>query len=198
MNDDLAARDINISELHYGSDKTQQLFREITLLAQNECDFQSTQLMIEAKWDGSDRVVVMVTKLSDPNGVEDEPFDLTPAARTYGRFKRAGLIEAPEASDEESHSVFSFSDMEMAAAAAARLFPNFFGPSRLYKMQGKYFLWFCNETEDERTTPELELLLHEFGQKHISGNLSHNYLEEHGETLIADNAVEKLSRYDSL
>jgi negative regulator of genetic competence, sporulation and motility len=197
MNDDLAERDINVNELHYGSDKTLRLFREIMQLVQDECDFQSTQLMLEAKWDGDGRVVVLVTKLVEPC-CEEECFDLVPSARSHGRFKRAPLIEPPEVSDEESHSVFSFADMEMAAAAAARLYPFFHGLSRLYKLHGKYFLWFQNETEDERTTPELELVLHEFGQKHISGNLSFHYLTEHGEAIITEDAVKKLHTYSNL
>jgi negative regulator of genetic competence, sporulation and motility len=198
MNDDLAARDININELHYNSEKTQHLFREIMQLLQDECDFRSTQMMMEAKWDGDGRVVVTVTKLAEPSR-EEEIFDLMPAAHSHARFKRAGLIEPPETEDEEeSHSIFSFPDMEIAAAAAARLYPSFEGPSRLYKWNGSYYLWFQNETEDERTTPELELSLHEFGQKHISGNLSHLFLEEHAEPIITDGAVGKLSRYHTL
>ncbi|MCL2603018.1 MAG: adaptor protein MecA [Defluviitaleaceae bacterium] len=198
MNDDLAARDININELHYGSEKTQHLFREIMQLLQDECDFRSTQMMMEAKWDSDGKVVVTVTKLAEPDR-EDDAFDLMPAAHSHGRFKRAGLIELPEAADEtESHSVFSFPDIDMAAAAAACLYPGFEGPSRLYKLNGRYFLWFQNETDDERTTPELELTLHEFGQKHISGDLSHHYLEEHGEPIIAHEAVAKLSKYHTL
>lgn len=196
MGDDLVARDINVNELHnFNSDKTQELFKEIMHLVQDECDFRSTQMMMEARWDGDGRVVVTVTKLSEPH-CEDDSFDLVPAAHSHGRFKRAGFIEPPETDEEEeSNSIFSFTDMEMAAAAAARLYPAFEGPSRLYKMEGRYYLWFQNETRDDRTTPELELTLHEFGQKHISGNLSHYYLEEHGEPVIAANAVEKLNRY---
>jgi len=198
MNDDLAARDININELHYGSEKTQHLFREIMQLLQDECDFRSTQMMMEAKWDSDGKVVVTVTKLAEP-GREEDSFDLMPAAHSHGRFKRAGLIEPPETADaEESQSIFSFADMEMAAAAAARLHPDFEGPSRLYKLEGRYYLWFQNETDDERTTPELELILHEFGQKHISGNLSQNYLEERGEPIIKTDAVGKLNRYHTL
>lgn len=196
MNEDLQERDINVNELHYGSDKTARLFREIMELAQNDCDFQSTQLMFEAKWDAG-TVVVVVTKLAE-SCCEEESFDLTPPARRDSRFKRAGLIEVPETAEEESHSVFSFADMDMAAAAAAKLFPNFKGPSQAFKMEGRYYLWFRNETEDERITPDLERPLHEFGQKHMSGNLSHSYLVEHGELWIESDAVSKLNHYHSL
>jgi adapter protein MecA 1/2 len=191
MTDDLTARGINVSELHYNSDKTQQLFREIMERVHEEGDFCATQFMMEAKWDADGMVVVMVTKLAE--STDEDDFDLCPAARTHGRFKRAPFLELPETSEEESHSIFSFADMELAAAAAAGMY--FTGYSKLYKLEGRYYLWLLNETDDERTTPELERTLHEFGQKHVSSNLSQHYLEERGETIIADGAVEKLRRY---
>ena len=39
MNDDLEERDIKINELSYASDKTQQLFREIMTMVQDEHEF---------------------------------------------------------------------------------------------------------------------------------------------------------------
>lgn len=200
MDDDLAERDICISELYVGSDKAMALFHEIMELVQREGGFQAAQFVMEARWEDDGKVVVMVTKMSESSCEENFRFDLCPAARTHARFKRAGFIDPPdnENAEEESHSVFSFDDMDMAAAAAAALHISFAGPSRLYKMNDRFYLWLQNETEDERTTPELETALHEFGQKHISSDLSHTYLAEHGEVILADNAVEKLSQYNAL
>ena len=192
MTDDLAARDIHINELKQNPDKTRQLFQEIMEVVQEDGDFRAKQLMMEARWEGDGRVVVTVTILVH-NHSEDDGFDLCPAARSIARFKRAPYIEEPQEDETESHSVFSFVDMDTVAHAAARL--DFTGASRLYKMEGRFYLWLQNETEDERTTPELETPLHEFGQKHISNILSAQYLEEHGEIVLADDAVEKLRIY---
>ncbi|MCL2364108.1 MAG: adaptor protein MecA [Defluviitaleaceae bacterium] len=193
LTDDLAARNIHINELKQNSDKTRQLFHEIMQVVQEDGDFRATQLMMEARWEGDGQVIVTVTKLVQNNS--NDGFDLCPAARSIARFKRAPYIEneEPQDDDTESHSIFSFVDMDTAANAAARL--DFAGPSRLYKMEGRFYLWLQNETDDERTTPELETPLHEFGQKHVSGSLSAQYLEEHGEIVLAEGAVEKLRLY---
>ena len=195
MTDDLAARDIHINELKPNSDKTRQLFQEIMQVVQEDGDFQSTQLMMEARWEGDGKVVVTVTKLISHESGDDD-FDLCPAARSIARFKRAPYIESEDGDEQESHSIFSFVDMDMAASAAACL--DFAGSSRLYKLEGRFYLWLLNETEDERTTPELETPLYEFGQKHQSSSLSQQYLEERGEVILAEAAVEKLRLYSEM
>ena len=42
---------------------------------------------------------------------------------------------------------------------------------------------------------ECELILHEYGERHISSRISENYLAEHGELMIGTQAVEKLAWY---
>ncbi len=69
--------------------------------------------------------------------------------------------------------------------------------SRVYKHEGRYFLMLQNETPDTRTTDDLEAVLFEYGEKHVSNYLAKQYLTEHGEVLIKDDAVEKLAVYIS-
>ena len=47
---------------------------------------------------------------------------------------------------------------------------------------------------DENKAEELELILGEYGQKHISVQLSKYYLIEHGETIIENKAITLLSK----
>ena len=193
MHTDLEERDIKISELSHSSDKTQRLFKEIMQLAQDEGAFTSeaAPLLIEAMRVGVDSLAVMVTKIS----TEDlERFSLVPAARERCRFKRDGYIHQPEYPGEDSHCVFSFEDLEVAASAAGAINLLFYGQSQLYKLNQRYYLWMLNETEDDRTTADLEAILMEFGQKHVSSALSKQFMAEHGE-LIFENAVAKLSAY---
>jgi len=202
MMSDLEARDINISELSYASDKTQQLFKEIMQMVQNEEEFSSeegTPLMFEAMRMGVDSLVVVVTKISE--GVENaaRQFNLIPVARNECKFKRAGLTIPPDADDdsglEDSHVMFSFEDLDIMASAVVRIDDIFEGPSQVYKMDERYFLTIQNETPDDRNTSELEAILHEFGQKHVSNVVSRQYLVERGEIFIAYDAVEKLRAY---
>jgi len=201
MTDDLAERDIKINELSYASDKTQQLFREIMHLVQDEGEFvaENTPLMFEAMRVGVDSLVVVVTKINENaiHGMENEPrLNLIPAARQECRFKKGNLINQPEPNaDETSYAIFSFDDIDIMAAGASRLPINFSGDSQAHKLEGRYFLLLKNETEDNQTTGELESILYEYGQKHISNVISRQYLIERGEIIIAENAVDKLRSY---
>jgi adapter protein MecA 1/2 len=195
-NEDLAERNIKISELSVGSDKAQRLFQEMMHQAMTECDFESanTPLMMEAVPLGEEGVMVMVTKLSDTAEIEKK-LSLFPLVKTALRFKKADVIEpTEEAPEEDSVSVFSFDTLDMMAEAAARLAGQFEGVSRAYKMDGRFYLVLVNETEDGRTTDDLESVMHEYGQKHISSPISRQYISERGETLILEDAVAKLKR----
>jgi negative regulator of genetic competence, sporulation and motility len=199
MLDDLEERDIKISELSYASDKTQQLFREIMTLVQDEQEFVEgeTPLMFEAMRVGVDSLVVVVTKIDNPAEGESK-FNLIPAARQECRFKRSNPIKQPEQQDIDSYSIFSFDNIDLLADAANRLPQHFEGISEIHKMDGRVFLVLTNETKDTATTAELEAVLFEYGQKHISGKLSHQYILERGEVLVAENAVGKMRMYHSV
>ena len=198
MHSDLEERNIKINELSYASDKTQQLFREIMTIVQDEREFVEgeTPLMFEAMRVGVDSLVVVVTKINN-NTDNEKPFNLIPAARQECRFKKSGVVK-PRETDEESYSVFSFENIDTMAAGVARLNENFAGTSQVRKMDNRYFLLITNETPDIQTTAELESVLYEYGQKHVSNAISFKYLMERGETVIAEDAVDKLKIYGNM
>jgi len=195
---DLEERDIKISELSPSSDKTQQLFKEIMQLVQDEevVTAESTPFLIEAMRIGVDSLAIIVTRMN-PEDLEKR-YSLIPAAKERCRYKRDGFIEKQDYTGEESHVVFSFATMDLAALAAEAISGVFYGQSQLYKLDGAYFLWLLNETKDDHTTSDLESILYEFGQKHVASVLSRQYLSEHGEILIAEDAVDKLCIYGVL
>jgi adapter protein MecA 1/2 len=196
MQSDLEERNIKLSELAYGSDKIHQLFQEMMQLAHSEYAFASENvpLMVEAMRVGVDSIVVIVTKITDMGNLEKK-LNLIPQARSVARFKRKELIETPAGAAEDSISIFSFDTFDITADAISRLRGQFDGVSRVYKYDGRYFLYLQNETKDDRNTADLEAILFEYGQKHVSNTISKQYLSERGETLIPDNAVEKLAAY---
>ena len=69
---DLADRDLKLSELAYGSDKAKDLFRELMLQASYECGFEADDipLMIEAIPVSGDCLVLVVTKVEDPDELD--------------------------------------------------------------------------------------------------------------------------------
>ena len=195
MNHDLEERDISINELSHSSDKTQELFREIMQLAQDEGAFspEHSPFMIEAMRVGADSLAIIVTKM-DAAELERR-FSLIPATKGRCRFKRKGFIHQPDYPGEESQMVFSFTSLDIAATAAAAINMVFSGESQLYKHDGQYFLWMQNETEDDRPSSELEAILLEFGKKHMTNGLGRQFLAEHGEAVITEDAVGKLNVY---
>ena len=69
---DLADRQINLSELAYGSEKAKSLFRDMMLQANAEFGFEANDipLMIEAIPMPNDCIVLIITKVSDPEELD--------------------------------------------------------------------------------------------------------------------------------
>ena len=91
---DLAERNLKISELAYGSDKAKDLFRELMVQASYECGFEAEDipLMIEAIPVSGDCLVLVVTKVEDPD-------ELDTRFSNFSSFRDSG--------DEDSSSVTS-------------------------------------------------------------------------------------------
>ena len=70
--DDLADRQIKLSELAYGSEKAKSLFRDMMLQASAEFGFEANDipLMIEAIPMPNECVVLIITKVSDPEELD--------------------------------------------------------------------------------------------------------------------------------
>lgn len=69
---DLASRQLKISELAYGSDKAKELFRDMMQQASYELGFEADDipLMIEAIPVSADCIVLIVTKVEDPEELD--------------------------------------------------------------------------------------------------------------------------------
>lgn len=70
--EDLANREIKISELAYGTDKAKNLFREMMQQAAYECGFEAEDipLMIEAIPLNAECIVLIITKVEDPEELD--------------------------------------------------------------------------------------------------------------------------------
>lgn len=69
---DLANRQLKISELAYGSEKAKRLFRDMMQQASNEFGFEAEDipLMIEAIPVNADCIVLIITKVEDPDEID--------------------------------------------------------------------------------------------------------------------------------
>ena len=71
-NFDLSVRNIKLSELTYGSENARNLFREMMQRAHNEVGFEAedTPIMVEAIPMPNDSIVLIITKVEDPDELD--------------------------------------------------------------------------------------------------------------------------------
>lgn len=196
---DLVERDIKLEDLIHPSEKTQKLFHEIMEQALDEYDFisENTPLMVEAVPVGMDGIMIIVTKVTNKEKGESS-VSMPWQAREMHRWKKKPL-DTPEHENTENGDIliYSFPTLDDVIHVSLRLEESWKGNSGLYKNDGKYFLVLQGDTytaEEIETADDLEPVLKEYGQKHISTPLAKYYLLEHGEILIEDRAVKTLAK----
>ena len=194
---DLSDHNIKITELAYGSQKAQELFKHMMEQAFVECSFETenSPLMIEAIPTAIDSITIIVTKVTNPEQIE-EKFNMLPrvqdTARARFKSKRPVVpVKAPETADM---AIYSFDCLDKVIDVSVRIAPRFSGTSALFKHEMQYFLYVANDLADGNSDMKfIETVMNEYGQKHAITAISRYYLEEHGEIIIESDAVKKLT-----
>ena len=83
--EDLASRQLKLSELAYGTEKAKRLFREMMQQANFEFGFEAEDipLMIEAIPMNAECVVLLITKVEDPEELDTRFARFSPSDNTY-------------------------------------------------------------------------------------------------------------------
>ena len=220
--EDLASRKLKISELAYGTKKAQDLFRDMMEMAHCEYGFEADNipLMIEAIPMNSECIVLIITKVEDPDeldtrfskfapGVHDDDYDEedefegeeedeTGLSDLFNRFKDALEKKSQELSGSEiklEGMAFSFSSMADISTVAKSLRNFYSDESKLYqnKESGEYLLILKRSKMDMIDFVKACNLASEFGGPIKSGKLGESYLEEHYEVICQKNAIEIVS-----
>ncbi len=100
---DLADRQIKLSELAYGSEKAKSLFRDMMLQANAEFGFEANDipLMIEAIPMPNDCIVLIITKVSDPEELDTRFSKFSPSnADVLDSVTESKKTITPEGADE--------------------------------------------------------------------------------------------------
>ncbi len=190
---DLDERNIRLTELAYGTEKTQALFREMMEQALIECGFEAENvpLMIEAIPFAPDSITIIVTKVTNVGDIE-EKFNMLP--KVNQKKKEIDTETKKPTKDNNNLFVFSFSNLDEVAYASSRIYGIFDGVDILFKNQNRYFLFLqYNEKTSDIAADDLDSVLAEYGQKHTTSYITKNYLEEHGEIIIKSDAIKVLS-----
>lgn len=185
--EDMAKRDIRKWDLVPHNPEAQKLFQEILDEARDACGFdvgKDAQLMIEAYPMTNESMLVTVTKMNGNKA--NFPFDLD----TLGQ----ALMDEMEPDEDEdlpeivtSEAVFRFSTLEDVIQAAKLVSSQYEGANRLLRYQNDYFLALL---EKEWLTDSGAAMLSEFGDNVY---IAVAFFEEHGQLIVAENALEILS-----
>ncbi|MCD7737341.1 MAG: adaptor protein MecA [Lachnospiraceae bacterium] len=101
--EDLASRNINIKELAYGSDKARELFQDMMEVAASDFGFEADNipLVIEAIPVSMDTIVLLITKVEDPEELDTRFARFSPEApNAEAGFSLADLKDRIEGADD--------------------------------------------------------------------------------------------------
>lgn len=161
---DLADRQLKLSELAYGTEKAKSLFHDMMQQAAYECGFEAEDipLMIEAIPASADSIVLIITKVEDPEELDTRFSRFAPTANgdwdnrrdsaslklegaedilnLLGKVKESIAAIPQEQSPREEASqkrtdlrLFSFASMDGVISAAQLLGSMYYGSNTLYK-----------------------------------------------------------------
>lgn len=207
--EDLEVREMKLTELAYGGEKARQLFREIMEIAYEEhgFDVDNVPIMVEAMPLSLEKISILVTKVTDPDELEDK-LNKLPVEQiirdkkdmSFSELKKK-IIEAKkekfdkveEKYRDDSIVIFSFDNLDTVVFASKRILNFNFSKSILILNNQKYFLTVDFNAEQDGEINKISDILYEYGDKHISNEESKSFLLEHGEIIIKKDAVKILS-----
>jgi adapter protein MecA 1/2 len=219
--EELLKRHINVSELAYGSDKAQELFKDMMQQASFEFGFESgsAPLMIEAVPLSSDGIMLIITKVDNPEELDDKYSGLSfPSARTFKKKEEEEETIDLDLDPEDEHDdhteplleeelapvpentisaffVYSFGKLDDISDATRSLtfFPS--EGSRVYKNmnEGKYILSIQTDAVTKADCKVIRGTLSEYGEAIQCRKSKLNYFDEHYDIIVKDDAVKKMS-----
>ena len=220
---DLVDRQLKLSELVCGTEKAKSLFQDMMKLAASEFGFEAEDmpLMIEAVPTSSDSIVLIITKVDDPEELDSKFSKFGSALNDLGNKKhnvwdklegaeeildlinkvKEAVSEPPKEMEknEEDTSLpkirlFSFSNIDSVILASHVLKNMYHGSNTLYKdtEEDAYILAL---TQSEHTANEFNKIcnmLSEYSSAEKATSAVLAFLEEHCEVIVPANAVQQL------
>jgi len=202
---DLDERNLKIDELAYGSEKAQELFRDIMTEAHLQYGFESDNLplMIEAIPYSRDSITIIVTKVANPpdlgerfNYFQDK---LQSDIHHHENIASTALVPAQKPAEPKPPLafVFSFDTLDKSALAASEICRRLPGElnitDTLFKYAEFYYIYIELPHPNPAIAHKILSAACEFGQRHAISAYSKQYLLEHGTVLINNEALRKLS-----
>lgn len=210
---DLTSRQIKVSELAYGTDKAQELFKDMMTQANSEFGFEAndTPLMIEAVPLSSDSIMLIITKVENPEDMDDKLSTLpVPSGRKFKK-KTTSDEDLLPLLDEEHESnnadvqdelidvfyVYTFDKLSDVTHATEKINDFTFSKSSLFKERetSTYYLAIVADNIPRWANRVIRGTLSEYGESLIYRHSALSYFEEHFDLIVKDKAIEVLSRF---
>lgn len=217
--DDLAERQLQLSELAYGTEKAKSLFHDMMQQAAFEFGFEANNmpLMIEAIPTSADSIVLIITKVEDPEEIDARFSKFAPSlGQEANKLEGADTLrnlfekvkekintkeaekatEVPSAPKTKSPlRLFSFATMDDVMLAVHFLSNVYSGSNTLYKdhTADMYILAIMQSDYSDKDYSRICNMLTEYGTLENASSIALAFLEEHCETLISGNAVQTLA-----
>ncbi len=217
---DLASRQLKLSELAYGTEKAKSLFHDMMRQASREFGFEAEDipLMIEAIPSTSGSIVLIITKVEDPEELDTRFSKFAPLGDADS--KKSAVLDKLEGADEfldllekvkDSVSaeeptkeatpeelrvrLFSFANLDSVINATQLLDRMYSGSNTLYKDQinDYYILALSQDQHSGIDFNRICNMLSEYGSLERASGVSLAYLEEHCNVIVSNDAVQQLS-----
>lgn len=195
-----------MSELAYGTEKTRGLFQDMMEQASTEVGFDANDLplMIEAIPVSMDCIVLMITKVEDPEEVDTKFSNLTHLsdllsgigpAESAAAPEEAPALSQPKLPEASVDRLFSFDSLDTVVDFAHRMKGLYDGENSLYKdaETGRFYLLLSRSSH---TMKEFGVVLSsalEYGSKEPMSFARSAFLEEHFEKILPEKALQSLA-----
>ena len=223
---DLAARHLQLSELAYGTEKAKSLFRDMMQQAAFEFGFEAEDLplMIEAIPASSDSIVLIITKVEDPEELDtrfskfapspggdwDSPKKEPPSKlegadtllelldKVKEKFSNSiasdGKEDTPAEQPKNVLRLFSFPTMNSVLKAARLLSTIYSGSNTLYKDREED-VYILAMTQSEHTINDFNRICNMLSEYgSLETSSGRAFLEEQCEMILSTDAVQKLAQ----
>ena len=215
---DLSARQLTLRELAYGTEKARMLFREMIQRATAEVGFEveDIPLMIEAIPLASEGIMLIITKIDDPEELDTRFAKFTPSDRWEPAASEedeeeldlsfpSGVgdvldalhryVETPHTEKAGRTHCFRFPRLNRVIEAAHALQGRQVGRNTLYKAgDGSFYLTLNSGGLSSEEFNRICNLLTEFGTLTRSAAGTELYYQEHYDVLIPERALESLAQ----
>ena len=219
---DLAARQLKLSELAYGTEKARTLFRDMMQQASFDFGFEADDipLMIEAIPASSDSVILIITKVEDPEELDtrfskftpyghSEPPSFDAFSKLEGAEELIDLLSRIKDSTQPSNTpaktasslqtanfrLFSFNNIDRVISVAKLLSTVYHGGNTLYFDEDADLYVLALTQSDHKTNDFNKIcnMLSEYGTLEKASNITLAFLEEHCQIVVSTDAIKKLA-----